>query len=154
MTCSLSLYLLYLCHLELTGLQPARGSCDTNHNPAFILLYQPHPLSLPFLLPPCPSFPSLNTHYTLLLTSPPTLACSFFFLQSSPLYLLPTALSSDLASLEPAPSIPSLPPSTAEHPIEQSRKNIYTPLSSAMFDTKKQLKPPQDTSLKPTALLK
>lgn len=116
-----ALYLLYLwslCHLELTRLQTARGSCDTNHNPAFILLYQPHPLSLRV---PLFSLVTLHCH-SLFSTHPGVLAFSLFF--CTPLlshflcYLLPTALSSDLASLWPAPSIPSLLPSTAEHPLE------------------------------------
>lgn len=107
------LHLWCLCHLDLTRLQPVRGSCDTNHNPAFILLYQPHPLSLP-LFSPC------KTYSTLSLSLPPSLACpppliplplvSLFshFLS----HLLPNSLSSDLASLWPTPSIPSLQPAS------------------------------------------
>lgn len=95
----------------------ASGSRDTKHNPAFYISLT-HCLSLPLLLSVSLLLYSCNTHtHTLLsrsiLSPPPTLPCSL----SSSLTLFHAisfqleALSSDLASLWPAPSIPSLPPS-------------------------------------------
>lgn len=136
-SCSLFLSVLYnwsLCHLELTRLQSATESCDTNHNPAFILLYQPHPLSL------SPSFFSCNMRYSLspsLLSPPPTLACSLSFL--FPLLLQPSLIRFGKPLASPFyPLPPSTPPSTDEHPLHQAwSKKTKMLQSSAMFNTDK-----------------
>lgn len=141
-----------------------------------------HSLSL-FCSLRVPLFFPLVTHCHSLfyLLHPPRLALALFLPFSlssrSPLlshflcYLLPVALSSDLASLWPAPSIPSLPPQLSTHlsmvkKTPQPPPKKETPLSSAVFDTKKQHKRPRelrgrecaifnllrsDTSLKHTA---
>lgn len=121
-----SLYLWSLCHLELTRLQPVRGSCDTNHNSAFILLYQPHPLSRPLFFPLV-----THCHSLFYLLYPPWLA--LFFPSPSSLTVL--------SSLTFVPSPPNYsfirfgkpltnpllsPPSTAEHPLEHGQKKQKT----------------------------
>lgn len=128
------LYLWSLCHLELTRLQSEEGSCDTNHSPAFILLYQPHPLSLPLFLSvfffPVTHTPHCHSLFCLLL---PTLACSFFLYPSSLAVLFSLSVSElsppncslirfgkPLASpFNPLP----LSSSTAEYPLEHYQKN-------------------------------
>lgn len=133
------LHLWCLCHLDLTRLQPVRGSCDTNHNPAFILLYQPHPLSLPLfsrvkytlhchslfhparLAPPLTPYPSSLGVFLFSLSqpSPPKFSLIRFGKPlASPFYPLPST---------------RLPASAAKHRLSIAKK---IPVSSVMFDTK------------------
>lgn len=127
-----------LCHLELTRLQSATRSCDTNHNPAFILLYQPHPLS------PSPFFFLKHALLSVTLSS----------ISATHPGLLPFFLSFSLSSCSPLvsppncslirfgkplaspfyPFPPSTPPFTAKHPLQrgQKKKNI-TELSHVQY---------------------
>lgn len=116
--CISRLYLWSLCHLELTRIQPALGSCDTNHNSTFILLYQPHPLANPLFSPlvtHCTFSFTFSTHPGLTSPSCLTVLSSLTFSTvSSQLLFHPIWQASDQPPLSP--------PFTAEHPLEHGKK--------------------------------